>query len=595
MKLKKLKENPIFFMYGYVWKFSKGKRNILITYLILFFFANSLLFLEPLVFAKLLNIIQREGVTSENISFLLLLVSTFTFLIMGFWAFQWVGRVLERENAFFVRTNYREFLIDGILSISAENHTNLHSGDLIDKVQKASDGLFNFAQTTFFIFGAIMNFIVSFIAIIFLNQVAGIIMLIMLPIGLFIISEFDKRLRIRYRKLHKYENKISEKIIDSITNVSTVLILRIQKLIFSDIMKSVSEPKEYFKKTVKINEAKWFVVSIFSSLSVVLILGTYIYGNYILGTTILIGTVSALFMYSQRITQVFGNFAAQYEVLVRHKVAIENMNEVVSFFEPKKSSKRRRLPKEWETIEIKNLNFSYKGIDVSGKKVPSIKNINFEFIKGEKIAIIGESGCGKTTFLKVLSGLYKPKIQYVSIDGKTKNSLQKLQNSSMLVPQEPEIFATTIRENITMGIDYHMNHVRKFTDMATFTDIVYKLPKKWDSNIAEKGVNLSGGQKQRLALARALLAAENRSIVLLDESTSSVDPINETKIYKNVMNEFGEKTIIATIHKLNLLKFFDRILLFEKGKIVADGNFKELLETSSQFKHMWENYKKQED
>jgi ABC-type multidrug transport system fused ATPase/permease subunit len=412
----------------------------------------------------------------------------------------------------------------------------------------------------------------------------------MLPIGFLIISKYDRKLRVRYKRLHKYENKVSEKIIDAITNVSTVLILRIQKLIFRDIMDSVNDPKHYFKKTVKINETKWFVVSIFSSISIVLILGTYIYGNYYFRTAILIGTLSALFMYSQRITQIFNNFAGQYEVMVRHKVAIDNMNEVTKFFEPKKSDKRRRLPKDWESIEIKDLNFTYKGIDIGGKKITSLKGINLKFDKGEKIAIIGESGCGKTTFLKALSGLYKPKVKKVSIDDKTKNSLQKLQNSSMLVPQEPEIFATTIRDNITMGIDQHMNHVRKFTDMATFTDIVNKLPRKWNSNIAEKGVNLSGGQKQRLALARALLAAEKRSIVLLDESTSSVDPVNEVKIYRNVFNEFKDKTIIATIHKLNLLKFFHRILLFDKGKLVADGSFKELLEKSEKFKKMWENY-----
>ena len=101
---------------------------------------------------------------------------------------------------------------------------------------------------------------------------------------------------------------------------------------------------------------------------------------------------------------------------------------------------------------------------------------------------------------------------------------------------------------------------------------------------------LSGGQKQRLALARALLFAQDKEIILLDESTSSVDPENEVKIYQNVFKVFSEKTIIATIHKMNLLKYFDRIIMFDKGEVVDGGTFDELMNSNKQFKNMWEEY-----
>ncbi|HET6346983.1 MAG TPA: ATP-binding cassette domain-containing protein, partial [Myxococcota bacterium] len=125
---------------------------------------------------------------------------------------------------------------------------------------------------------------------------------------------------------------------------------------------------------------------------------------------------------------------------------------------------------------------------------------------------------------------------------------------------------------------------------ATFDKVLADLPQGLDSVINEKGVNLSGGQKQRLALTRALLFASQKDIVLLDESTSSVDPHNESEIYKNIWSAFESKTVIACIHKLNLLKLFDRIIIFAGGKIVDEGSFDALLERNSGFRAAWRQF-----
>jgi len=236
-------------------------------------------------------------------------------------------------------------------------------------------------------------------------------------------------------------------------------------------------------------------------------------------------------------------------------------------------------------LSIANLNFSYEG----GK---DLNNVSFNVKRKERVAIIGESGSGKTTFMKLFRNLYEPKTSNITLDGKkVKNGFGQLSENIMLIPQEPEIFATTIRDNITMGIKHKITYIQKFTDLACFTKVALKLPKKWESNIMEKGVNLSGGEKQRLALARALLASDDKEILLMDESTSSVDPTNELKIYKSVFKTFKNKTIIASIHKLNLLSEFDRIYMFKKGKIVASGTFDELVKNSKNFNKIWKKYK----
>jgi ABC-type multidrug transport system fused ATPase/permease subunit len=214
--------------------------------------------------------------------------------------------------------------------------------------------------------------------------------------------------------------------------------------------------------------------------------------------------------------------------------------------------------------------------------------------KGESVALIGASGSGKTTILKVIHGMYdQARGTYATDDHAPQaTTFANIDLSSTLVPQEPEVFSSTIRENITLGMGYSDKEVRVATDMARFTDVIASLPNGLASVVNEKGVNLSGGQKQRLALARALLFGKDKQILLLDESTSSVDSENEGYIYEAIRKEFSNRVIIASIHKLNLLKYFDRVIMFDAGKVVDDGSFDELYARNGYFKEQWDEYLK---
>jgi len=187
--------------------------------------------------------------------------------------------------------------------------------------------------------------------------------------------------------------------------------------------------------------------------------------------------------------------------------------------------------------------------------------------------------------------LYNPQKVKVSLD----NTLLPHQFKSIspyitLIPQEPELFNSTIKHNITVGVSHSDKNVIKHCELARFAEVVNRLPKGLKSVINEKGVNLSGGEKQRLALARGLLACHGKPIILLDEPTSSVDGKNERAIYNNIFQEFPEATLVSSIHRLHLLELFDTIIMFDKGKIVANGTLAVLLRTSAQFKAYWKKY-----
>jgi len=582
------KNNPVIYLTKEMWKYSKGNRHNVVLYVSLFVVANLIDFLKPLVIGYILNIIQEQGLTPESFHSILIGLIFFVVIEIILWLFHGPARIIELKNAFFVRANYKKYLLDGTMDLSAEWHTDHHSGDTIDKIEKATSALFEYSIGSFTIIQSLIKFISSFVAIIYFNLHSGYIVILTIAIVFPIILKFDKILVIKYKELFKTENTISEKIYDALSNITTVIILRIEKLLSSSIYNKIMSPFKLYQKTNKINEVKWFIVSVIVYIMTALILFTYIYGAYKSGTVIMVGTLYALYGYTERISGLFFEFAWRYSEIVKQKTRVENVHEVSDQFVEKVLLRSVLQNRKWNQLNIKNLYFSYhkKNLDLN------LNDISLTIKRNEKIAFIGHSGSGKTTMLKIIRDLYTPLKLDLTLDGtKLKYGFKSISEDISLIPQEPEIFSTTIKENITLGINKNIDELKKYTNMAKFTDVVKKLPKQWNSSINEKGVNLSGGEKQRLALSRGLMFSEDKSIILLDEPTSSVDFSNELEIYKNILNKFNNKTIISVVHKLHLLPLFDTIYLFKNGKIMASGNFNELLRTSKEFRQIWQKHK----
>jgi ABC-type multidrug transport system fused ATPase/permease subunit len=367
--------------------------------------------------------------------------------------------------------------------------------------------------------------------------------------------------------------------------VTTVIILRVESLVFKAIEVSIGKSYAQYMMTARVNEWKWFTASVLGRMASVSVIAIYLV-RALSASSVMIGNIFILYGYVDKIRGVFFQFAYMYNDIIRYRARVANAEELSKDFREPLNAKKNRLPKSWAALAVKNLSFTYGDADVL-----HINDAAMTIGKGERIAVIGESGGGKSTFLKLVRDLYHPKSLALSIDGvPAPGGFAAISNSISLVPQDPEIFATTIRENITLGIDYPESHIKVFTDMAAFTDVVSRLPKGLESSVVEKGVNLSGGEKQRLALARGLIASEHKDIVLLDEPTSSVDFANELKIYENIFESFPGKTIISSIHRLHLLSLFDAVYLFKGGRIIAKGTFDELKGSSPEFKELWEKY-----
>ncbi|NP_001265699.1 ATP-dependent translocase ABCB1 [Cavia porcellus] len=225
-------------------------------------------------------------------------------------------------------------------------------------------------------------------------------------------------------------------------------------------------------------------------------------------------------------------------------------------------------------LEFTNIHFSYP----SRKEVEILKGLNLKVQSGQTVALVGNSGCGKSTTVQLLQRLYDPTEGTVTIDGQDIRTInvRYLREIIGVVSQEPVLFATTIAENIRYGREnVTMEEIEKAVKEANAYDFIMKLPHKFDTLVGERGAQLSGGQKQRIAIARALV--RNPKILLLDEATSALDTESEAVVQVALDKAREGRTTIVIAHRLSTVRNADVIAGFEDGVIVERGNHEELM------------------
>lgn len=238
-------------------------------------------------------------------------------------------------------------------------------------------------------------------------------------------------------------------------------------------------------------------------------------------------------------------------------------------------------------IVFKDVSFAYK----EGSSV--FNNLNLYIKAGEKVGIVGHSGSGKSTLIALLLKNFKAGIGDIIIDNQSlyDTSSDSLREQISLIPQDIMLFHRSIGENIGYAKQNALSHeIENAAKAANIHEFIESLPEKYNTIVGERGVKLSGGQRQRIAIARAIL--KNAPILILDEATSSLDSHTEQKVQKsiNTMLDIENVTIIAIAHRLSTIKHMDRIIVMDKGKIVEDGTFKELVsKEKGKFKELWEH------
>lgn len=230
-------------------------------------------------------------------------------------------------------------------------------------------------------------------------------------------------------------------------------------------------------------------------------------------------------------------------------------------------------------IVAKNIYFAYPGSDKN-----ALEEIDVIIKNGEKIAIVGENGSGKTTFINLLTGLYRPTSGEIFVNGKTP-TLENTSKEAGVVSQDFFLFSFMLGENVASSRDVDIKNAALALETSGFGD-KYPLETYLYKDIDEDGVDVSGGEAQKIALARAIYG--DKKLLLFDEPTSKLDPKSEKKVFESFNEVSKGKTAIFVSHRMSACKFADRIILFEKGKISAIGTHEEMIRGSERYREMWE-------
>ncbi len=568
------------YMLRQLWHYASEERWKIVVYYLLH--AISILgeLGKPYAFAMVINALQanRASVIGDVSHWLAFYVLCFFTLEV----FHRSARYIELPVAFRSRRRFVDAMYDRLQSLPLSWHTEHHSGNLIDRINVAAQALNEFGNAQMYYVAIFMKF---WGPLIILWRISPRISVASLLVGLLMLAVTRRLYNVivpLYRKQIETLHDFSAAFFDYMSNMRTIITLRLGCYVKRDLDDRLARFYPYLMGEHNITQLKCFIVASLVLLLEVGVIFYYIWAQKQAGAVIMIGSVTAIFQYLGQLMGSFRFYAFEYEEVLHWKTDFEAVRPVLK-------AEGRALPEapgmgDWSRLAIHPLRFSY------GDGKLHLQDVSLSLSRHGKIALVGESGAGKSTLLQVLRGLSDVPFASLTVDDKQTLPLSALSSMATLIPQEPEIFENTIRHNVTMDIPATDEELQRAIRVAAFDQVIEGLPNGLDSDIREKGVNLSGGEKQRLALARGVFAIRDSSLILLDEPTSNIDSSTEMMIFERLFRLLEERCIVASLHRLHLLRLFDYVYVMKHGRIVEEGTFADLCGKGGEFARLWALY-----
>ena len=502
----------------------------------------------------------------------LIILAVLTFIIWGLEsAFDYIAAVTWRNISQDIEHSLRTDAFNNVLGLDLAFFENKSSGRLMailnDDVNQLETFLDNGANrlvqtaTTVLVIGG---------TFLYISPLVAVFAFIPIPIIIFGSLRFTNRIAERYTKIRNDIENLNANLSNSITGILTVKSFNREKKESERITLSSNEVKSANYHAIRLSAA--FIpiirIAILFGFTATLLIG----GFLALDGEIKVATYSVMLFITQRLLWPLTELGVIFD---SYQKAMASFRRIINLKNttPTIDNGNEKLTSFNKKIEISNLNFEYV------KNFPVLNDVSIDINKGQTTAIVGSTGSGKSTLIKLILRLYDSTAGEIKFDGKNIRDLEldSLRNKIGLVSQDIFLFEGTVFENIAYGnLDAKDEEVWEAAKLSESDKFINLLPNKENTIVGERGQKLSGGQRQRISIARAIL--KNPEILILDEATSAVDNETEAAIQRSINTLKEGRTVIAIAHRLSTIRNAEIIYVLEEGKVVESGNHESLLE-----------------
>ncbi len=536
---------------------------------------------QPLIVGQVISLLRREDSTWAFLKTMSIADGLNTIALLLFATM--VARVIcDSTQGFLVQrsgqritADIRSDLFTHVTSLAVRFFDRTPVGKLITRLTSDVDALGEVFST-----GAIgiIGDLVLMLAITVLMfakqwQLASLLVMMLIPTALVIVY-WQKRYRQANYDAREELGSLNSMLQENILGVGVVQLFRRERLNSEQFFKTNRKYIDEVDATIFYDSA---VSATLEWVSLVAIAGVLaIGGSFVLGKALDFGTLSAFILFAQTLFDPLRQFAEKFTAIQAGFTAIERITDVMD--EPIEIRDRLTTqalptfdPNTMGEIRFEHVTFGYK----PGEYV--IHDLDFTIRSGEKVALVGPTGAGKSSIIRLLSRLYDPQEGRILLDGIDIRDLPQaeLRKRIGIILQDGFIFAGDVKGNITLGETYPMHEIQAAADKTNVSKLIEQLPQGYNTQLRERGTNLSGGQKQLIAFARA--AIRDPKILVLDEATSSLDVGTEAQIQEALEHMLENRTAIIIAHRLSTIRNVDRILVLKRGELVESGSHDELL------------------
>jgi ABC-type multidrug transport system fused ATPase/permease subunit len=478
-----------------------------------------------------------------------------------------IFRILADADAYLANNALRKMVF-----LSLGYHEKENTGSKVIKINRGVDKIDTLLGNFFWeVAPTVFQIIFTTVTLFFVNWRFGVIILIFVPAFVFLTLRVNTLVFPFRKKRFDDQEAAASLMTQSIVNINTVKSFVAELREYAQFSRATENVKNSvlreYGKILQYNIARNLVIDL--GRAFVLVFGIYlvIRGQITIGSIVFVYTISEKALLSLfRISRLYDRIMESSEAVERLYLLSKEESEI-------KNNPKGIKPKKIEgRIEFKNLSFRYK--DSNNR---ALDKANFVINSGYVVALVGPSGGGKTTVVRMIYRHYDPTEGQILLDGKDlrEYDLYTFRRFIAIVPQEVEIFDTNIRENISYAKpSASMEEIKAAARTANAEEFILQLKDGYNTTVGERGIKLSGGQRQRVGIARAILA--NPRILIFDEATSSLDSYSE-RLIQDAMDKISRnRTVIVIAHRLSTIKKADKIIVLEKGKVVEEGSHTEL-------------------